>query len=90
MASVPRINSAPAWQRMFLYLTLTGLGVTGLIWMGLHFGSRWFRAGSVREISAIGCLIDQRLIQAEIKGPLGVLRKVSTKFGGDIDDGISC
>ncbi len=42
MASVPRINSAPAWQRMFLYLTLTGLGVTGLIWMGLHYANGGF------------------------------------------------
>lgn len=40
MASVPRINSAPAWQRMFLYLSLAGLGASGLLWMGIHYATQ--------------------------------------------------
>ncbi len=52
MADMPRINSAPAWQRMFLYLTLTGLGVTGLIWMGLHYVNGGF-AGENRPYALL-------------------------------------
>ena len=69
MASVPRINSAPAWQRMFLYLTLTGLGVTGLIWMGIHYANGGF-AGENRPYA----LLHQLMI---FHGILGYLMAVA-------------
>lgn len=55
MSAVPRItriNSAPAWQRIFLYLTLTGLGATGLIWMGIHYANGGF-AGENRPFALL-------------------------------------
>jgi hypothetical protein len=37
---------------MFLYLTLTGLGVTGLVWMGLHYANGGF-AGENRPYALL-------------------------------------
>lgn len=42
MPEVQRANSAPRWQRLFLYLTLSGLAVTGLAWMAIHYASGGF------------------------------------------------
>ena len=70
MSSVPRINSAPAWQRMFLYLTLTGLGASGLIWMGVHYASQSGFAGE----SAPYALLHQLMV---FHGVLGYLMAVA-------------
>ena len=42
MRTLHRVNSVPRWQRSFLYLTLSGLAVTGLAWMVLHYASGGF------------------------------------------------
>lgn len=69
MASVPRINSAPAWQRIFLYMTLTGLGVTGLIWMGIHYAN-----GGIAGENRPYALLHQLMI---FHGVLGYLMAVA-------------
>ena len=42
MLEVQRTNSAPRWQRLFLYLTLSGLAVTGSAWMIIHYATGGF------------------------------------------------
>lgn len=42
MFDARRTNPVPRWQRLFLYLVLSGLGATGLAWMGIHYASGGF------------------------------------------------
>lgn len=52
MVTLHRVNSVPRWQRSFLYLSLSGLAVTGLAWMTLHYASGGF-AGEDRPYARL-------------------------------------
>jgi hypothetical protein len=52
MLTQSRFNSVPHWQRSLLYLTVSGLAVTGLAWMALHYASGGF-AGEDRPYALL-------------------------------------
>ena len=50
--TVRRVNSVPRWQRSLLYLALSGLVLTGLAWMILHYANGGF-AGEDRPYALL-------------------------------------
>ena len=50
--TVNRVNSVPRWQRSLLYLALSGLALTGLAWMILHYANGGF-AGADRPYARL-------------------------------------